>query len=315
MISPIWFEGAAFLLGLIFGSFLNVCIARLPAHESLWKPRSHCRSCRATIAWYDNLPVLSWVLLRGKCRRCGAGISWRYPAVEVAVGLWFYVVAMRLMLMLPSLVSTQTRYQAYAIYPPSFAYNLAVSTVVLGFLLIGLTVMDWQTHTLPNAFTITGIGIGFLLACVRVVFLGSHADEVILHGRNPLSSPGNVVDAGNVVLTGPEHVVLGWLGAVVAAGCLLLVVRWVYLKLRGREGMGLGDAKLLAMIAAFLGFWPAMLALFVGVVLCSAYAVTLMARGKAGAMTRLPLGTFLCLGGLVAALVGTPVIAWYSSLL
>ncbi|QMV17575.1 prepilin peptidase [Granulicella sp. 5B5] len=311
MISPIWFESAAFLLGLIFGSFLNVCISRLPAHESLWKPRSHCRSCGATIAWYDNLPVLSWVLLRAKCRGCGEQISWRYPVVEIAVGVWFALAASKL----ESFIRTRNGSSNWL---PSYYYkgyfDVAIF-LILGFLLIGLMVMDWQTHKLPDVFTWTGIAIGFLLACVRVALLGPHEDEVILHGRNPLSSPGNVVDAGNVVLTGPEHVVLGWLGAVVAAGCLLLVVRWVYMKLRGREGMGLGDAKLLAMIAAFLGFWPAMLALFVGVVTCSAYALVLLARGKAQAATRLPLGTFLCVGGLVAALVGPQLIAWYQSLL
>jgi leader peptidase (prepilin peptidase) / N-methyltransferase len=314
MISPIWFEGAAFLLGLVFGSFLNVCIARLPVHESLWAPRSHCRSCGATIAWYDNLPVLSWVLLRGKCRRCGERISWGYPAVELGVGVWFtrylggwIYDAYSFNFINPDGLNSWSNFTQYAIADLGLA--------IFGFLLIGLMVMDWQTQKLPNAFTITGILIGFLLACVRVVFLGAHQDEVILHGKNPLSSPGNVVDAGNVILTGPEHVVLSWLGAVIAAGGLLLLVSWLYKLVRGREGMGLGDAKLLAMIAAFLGFWPAMLALFLGVVLCSGYALVLMVRGRAGALTRLPLGTFLCLGGLVAALVGTPLIAWYSSLL
>ena len=287
---------AAMVVGLIFGSFLNVCIARLPEHESLWSPRSHCRSCGATIAWYDNVPVLSWVLLRAKCRGCGARISWQYPAVELAVGVWFVVAARVSGTAAASLVA-------------------AVAMAVLGFLLIGLMVMDWQTQRLPNAFTVTGIVIGFLLACVRVALLGPHEDEVLLHGPNPLSSPGNVVDAGNVILTGPEHVVLSWMAAVVGAGCLLLAIRWVYGKLRGREGLGLGDAKLLAMMAAFLGFWPAMLALFAGVVLCSGYALVMMARGRAGAMTRLPLGSFLCVGGMVSALVGTQVIAWYSSLL
>ena len=311
MISPIWFEGAAFLLGLLFGSFLNVCIARLPEHESLWQPRSHCRSCGATIAWYDNLPVLSWVLLRGKCRKCGAGISWRYPAVEVAVGLWFALEAAVWWHLIAAREVQVPLTQAYKTNVTAAIFG----TMVLGFLLMGLMVMDWQTQKLPDVFTVTGVVVGFALACVRVSTLGPHEAEVILHGQNPLSSPGNVVDAGNVVLTGPEHVVLGWLGATVAAGCVLLVVAWLYKKLRGRDGLGFGDAKLLAMIAAFLGFWPAMLALFVGVVTCSLYAVVLMVRGKAQAATRLPLGTFICIGGLVAALAGNQLIAWYSSLL
>lgn len=314
MISPIGLESAAFLLGLIFGSFLNVCISRLPAHESLWRPRSHCRSCEATIAWYDNLPVLSWVLLRGKCRRCGAGISWRYPAVELAVGLWFAK-------FIGGAVAGIVSYHSYWDFvKPGLAWDLKsfipyFSIAVLGFLLMGLMVMDWQTLKLPDAFTWTGIAVGFVLACVRAATLAPHEEDVILHGKNPITSAGSTVDAGNVVLTGPEHVVLGWLGATIAAGCVLLVVGWLYKKARGRDGLGFGDAKLLAMIAAFLGFWPAMLALFGGVVTCSAYALVLLVRGKAQAATRLPLGTFLCVGGLVAALAGPQLIAWYSSLL
>jgi leader peptidase (prepilin peptidase)/N-methyltransferase len=190
-----------------------------------------------------------------------------------------------------------------------------IGLVILGFLLIGLLVMDWQTHTLPDAFTLSGTLIGFVLVCVQSAFLGAHEDEVILHGRNPLSSPGGTVDSGNVVLTGPEHLILGRQLAIVAAAAVVLVIRFAYLKLRGREGLGLGDAKLMAMLAAFLGFWPAMLAFFVGIALCSGYAVTLIARRRATALTRLPLGTFLCLGGLFAALFGAPLIAWYTSLL
>jgi leader peptidase (prepilin peptidase)/N-methyltransferase len=96
---------------------------------------------------------------------------------------------------------------------------------------------------------------------------------------------------------------------------LVLLIRWLYKKLRGKEGLGLGDAKLMAMLAAFLGFWPAILAMFVGVVLCAVYAVTLLARRRADAQTRLPLGTFLSIGGLVAALFGPGIIDWYRLLL
>ena len=311
MLSPFALEIAAFVLGLLFGSFLNVCISRLPLHQSLWSPRSHCPNCHATIRWYDNIPLLSWVLLRAKCRDCKQPISWRYPAVELAIGLLFLACWNNYL---------GARFNAF--YFPhqhiagAFADGLdAFSLAALGFLLIGLLVMDWQTHTLPDAFTLSGTLIGFVLVCVQAAFLGEHEDEVILHGRNPLSSPGGTVDSGNVVLTGPEHLILGRLLAIVAAAAVVLVIRFAYLKLRGREGLGLGDAKLMGMLAAFLGFWPAMLAFFVGIVLCAGYALTLVARRRATALTRLPLGTFLCLGGLFAALAGPQVIAWYQSLL
>jgi leader peptidase (prepilin peptidase)/N-methyltransferase len=207
-------------------------------------------------------------------------------------------------------------------FAPDFAPSLVphdafpmIGIILLGFLLIGLMVMDWRTHKLPDAFTLTGTLIAFMLICCRAVFLGPHEYDLLLKGRNPLTSPGNVVDRGNVILTGPEHLVLGRLLAICAAAGLVLLIRWLYLVVRRREGLGLGDAKLMAMIAGFLGFWPAMLALFVGVVLCSVYAVGLMVRGKAGAVTRLPLGSFLCVGGLVTAVFGPGIIAWYSALL
>ena len=306
MLSPLAFELPAFLLGLLFGSFLNVCISRLPAHQSISKPRSHCPSCLATIRWHDNIPLLSWILLRARCRHCKQPISWRYPAVELAFGLWLAFAADT----------------ALALFTPGIAASAlagrtldTVALAILGFLLIGLLVMDWQTHKLPDAFTLTGTLLGFVLLCVRAVFLGPHEDELLLHGHNPLTSPGNVTDRGNVVLTGPEHLVFGRLLAIVAAASILLLIRLLYQQLRHREGLGLGDVKLIAMIAAFLGFWPAVLALFLGTILCSAYALTLMLRGRANALTRLPLGTFLSIGGLLASLIGPPLIAWYTSLL
>lgn len=312
MLTPIAFEIPAFLLGLLLGSFLNVCISRLPAHNSLSKPRSHCPKCLATIRWYDNVPLLSWILLRARCRKCKMPISWRYPAVELAVGLWFCFIASRIWALGEASEWVDvTNGSPYVLQGFIAFFGIAI----LGFLVIGLLVMDWQTHTLPDAFTLTGIALGFVLICCQAVFLGPHQDEMLLHGRNPLTSPGNVTDRGNVILTGPEHLVLGRLLAVVLAGGILFLIGYIYHHLRHRDGLGVGDAKLAAMIAAFLGFWPAVLALFLGFILCSIYALTLMARGKATLRKRLPLGTFLCIGGLVAALVGTPVIAWYSSLL
>jgi leader peptidase (prepilin peptidase)/N-methyltransferase len=302
MLSSLPFEISAFLLGLLFGSFLNVCISRLPEHRSISKPRSHCPNCLATIRWYDNIPLLSWLILRARCRQCKMTISWRYPVVELAAGIWFLLVTI-------SQISHQPLGTPHVIE--------TIGLAVLGFLLIGLLVMDWQTHTLPDAFTLTGSLIGFVLVCCRAVFLAPGEYDIVLNPRHSLrmSSPGSFVAKGNVFMTGPEHLVLGRLLAIFAAAGIILLIRWLYQLLRHREGLGLGDAKLLAMIAAFLGFWPAVLALFVGVVLCATYALVLILRKKVTAATRLPLGTFLSFGGLIAALVGTPLIAWYSSLL
>ncbi len=303
---PLAFELSAFLLGLLFGSFLNVCISRLPAHQSILKPRSHCPHCLATIRWYDNIPLLSWLLLRAHCRNCKQPIPWRYPAVELSFAVWLAFAARTAFPLLAPGISTN----AFADISVS-----AVSFAILGFLLIGLLVMDWQTHTLPDAFTLTGTLLGFLLTCVRAAYLAPHEYDLLLHGRNPLTSVGGNVDPGNVVLTGSEHLVLGRLLAIAVMAGLLLFLRFAYQTLRHRDGLGLGDIKLAAMLAAFLGFWPAVLAVFLGFILGSLYALTLIARRRATATTRLPLGTFLAIGGLLAALIGTPLIAWYTSLL
>jgi len=310
MLSPLAFELPVFVLGLLFGSFLNVCISRLPDHRSINKPRSHCPHCKQTIRWYDNIPLLSWVLLRARCRHCKAAIPWRYPLVELAIGLWFLEIL--------SLVFTLEMNNVHGLPGPTTNDFIGVAAFgILGFLLIGLIVMDWQTHTLPDAFTLTGTAIGFFLVCVQAIFLAPGEDDIKLNPRHSvrMSSPGSFVAKGNVFLTGSEHLVFGRLAAIVGAALLLLAIRAIYKAIRHREGLGLGDVKLLAMIAAFLGFWPAILALFLGVILTSVYAITLLARRKADAATHLPLGTFLSIGGLIAALFGGPVIAWYSSLL
>ncbi len=311
MTSALPLELAVFFLGLLFGSFLNVCISRLPHGKSISTPRSHCPNCLQTIRWYDNVPLLSWILLARKCRHCKATIPWRYPLVELGTGLWFAVSAALIhhdLLMAP--VANQGSVAVHAVLE-------GIGVSVLGFLLIGLMVMDWQTQILPDSFTLTGTALGFLLACVQAALLAPGEGDIHLSPRHNLrmSSPGSFAAKGDVFLTGAEAIVFGRLAAILAAAGVLLLIRGVYKALRGREGMGLGDAKLLAMIAAFLGFWDSMLSFFVGMIACAAYAVYLLARRKADATTKLPLGSFLAAGGLVTALVGEALLTWYKGLL
>ena len=200
--------------------------------------------------------------------------------------------------------------------PTSAEWIGIVGLAILGFLLIGLMVMDWQTMTLPDAFTLTGIAIGLFLVCTQAIFLGPNEDQVRLTKHSlHLTSPGGVTDNGNVFLTGPESLIFGRIAAICGAALLLLVIRWLYKAVRHREGMGLGDVKLLAMIAAFLGFWPAILSLFIGVFVASLYGVFLLIRGRAIATSKLPFGSFLCVGGLVAAVYGNRLIDMYIALL
>jgi len=242
--------------------------------------------CGHPIRWYDNFPVLSWLLLRGRCCDCNAPISWRYPAVELAVGLWF------------ALAGLQIIYLQLASYNSIGAFSTSrwisegiglISFAILGFLLIGLMVMDWQTQRLPDAFTLPGIAIGFALTCVRAIF---HAPDQI-----------------------PSRLILQRIASIAGAALILLVVRWGYKALRNRDGMGLGDVKLLAMIAAFLGFGPTLLALFFGVLAASVYGIFLVARRRASGESRLALGSFLAAGGLFSALFGPQILACYMDML
>ncbi len=310
MTAQSWFEVVGFAVGLLFGSFLNVCIARLPRHESVVRPGSRCLSCGHAVRWFDNVPVVSWVVLRGKCRDCGARISWRYPAVELGVGAWFAICGRALFVLRLAQVSRLSG-------PNLTEYVDVACLAILGFLLIGLMVMDWQTQRLPNAFTLTGIGIELALTCVRAAFLASGEGDVVLNTTHQLrmSSPGSSQSLGNVFMTGTEAMVLGRAAAIAGAALLLLTTRWAYEALRKQEGMGLGDVKLLAMIAAFLGFGESLLALFVGVMAAAAYGVALLARGKSAGATKLPFGSFLAAGGLVTALYGRAVVNWYLALM
>jgi leader peptidase (prepilin peptidase)/N-methyltransferase len=311
--SPFFFELVGFLLGLLFGSFLNVCISRLPEHESIVTPRSRCMACGHTIRWYDNVPILSWLVLRGRCRDCKAGISWRYPAVELAVGVWFWM----------SVGSTLSHWGRAHDFGGTFSASdvpsvvAAIAFAILGFLLIGLMVMDWQTQRLPDAFTLTGIAIGFVLTCAQAFFLASGQGDIVLNSTHQLrlSSPGSFAAQGNVFLTGAEALVMGRIAAIAGAALLLLGIRWIYKVVRKRDGMGLGDVKLLAMIAAFLGFGESLVALFAGVLAASVYGLVLMVRGKAGGATKLPLGSFIAAGGLFASLFGPAMVEWYTGLL
>jgi leader peptidase (prepilin peptidase)/N-methyltransferase len=314
MLSPLLFELPAFLIGLLFGSFLNVCIARLPYHESVLKPRSHCPRCLHAIRWYDNVPLLSWLILRRRCRDCRATIPWRYPLVELFVGYWFLHASFRIWLAFYPDINDDT---VRSIHFSTPIIMDALGIAILGFLLIGLLVMDWQTHSLPDAFTLTGAAIGVFLVCVQAIFLAPDEAAIHLDPNHSLrmSSPGSFVERGNVFLTGPEHLIFGRIVAILGAALIPFLIRWLYKVIQGHHGLGLGDVKLMAMIAAFMGFWPAVLAFVLGCFFIFPYALFLLFTKRANRMTQLPFGSFLAAGGLATALFGPPLLDWYRSFL
>jgi leader peptidase (prepilin peptidase)/N-methyltransferase len=242
------------LAGLMIGSFLNVCIYRLPRRESIVWPASRCTSCNRPLAWFENVPVIGWLALRGRCRTCGSRISAIYPLVELTTGVVFAGGAL-----------------VYGLSPLVFV-RLAFASA-----LIVLFVIDLQHRILPNVITLPGIAAGFAAS----LFLPP-----------------------------------GWLSSligIVAGGGILFAIAEAYYRLRGIEGLGMGDVKMLAMIGAVLG-WPLMLltlvfASFAG----SVVGVGLMASGRGGMQAALPFGTFLALGALVAAVAGDPILTWYLS--
>ena len=244
---------AAAVLGFTVGSFLNVCIHRIPRGESIAWPGSHCPKCQHPLRWYDNVPVFSYLALLGRCRYCREPISPRYPIVELVTGLMFAGLVM--------------------LYPPGL---LLAIRLLFGCALIVLFAIDLDHHILPNVITVPGILIGFALSFV-----------------------------------GPP----GWkssLLGIVLGGGIPFAIAWTYEKVRGHEGLGMGDVKMLAMIGAFLG-WPLMLlslvlASFTGSIVGAGF----IAAGK-GARYALPFGTFLAVGALASVVAGDAILAWYLS--
>jgi len=210
---------AIFALGLAFGSFLNVCIYRLPLDLSVVKPRSACPHCKRPIAFYDNLPVLSWLILRGRCRHCKTKISARYLFVELLTG---------------------------ALFLGCYAYfGLTLATLkycIFGFLILGLIFTDAETKLLPDKLTLPGLALGLLFSLLVPVH--DMASQFLPGVLNlPISS-----DISGHLFSLLDSLLGAALGASFIYGAGAAYLRW-----RGTEGMGFGDVKLMAMVGAFLG--------------------------------------------------------------
>jgi leader peptidase (prepilin peptidase)/N-methyltransferase len=255
----------ALVFGLLIGSFLNVCIHRWPRGRSVVRPRSHCVRCRKTIAWYDNIPVVSYILLRGRCRYCGRPISARYPAVELATGLAFFWFVWRL--------------------GPTIA---AAKLCVLAAILIALIFSDLEKRILPDELTLGGTLVGLAFAA----FVPLHDESAMglfwLAGLNPT---GRALWLATAAVGAAVPAIFLWGGG------------WLYMKVRGREGLGLGDVKLMVMVGAFLGLQLALGTLLWGSIAGSVISVLYIWLAKKDASTyQLPFGTFLGLAGLAIAL-------------
>lgn len=240
------------VLGLIVGSFLNVCIYRLPRRQSINWPGSRCTACDRPLSWYENIPVVSWVALRGRCRTCGERISVMYPLVELITGALFVA--------------------GYLIYgwTPLLAVRLAFACAM-----VVLFAIDLRHHILPNVITVPGIVIGFVLSLVLPPYWKSS------------------------------------LIGLIAGGGVLFAIAEAYYRLRGNEGLGMGDVKMLAMIGAFLGWELMLVTLVLASFAGSLIGIGVIALGRGGMKAALPFGTFLAVGALTAAVVGREIVDWY----
>jgi leader peptidase (prepilin peptidase)/N-methyltransferase len=247
---------AAALAGLVVGSFLNVVAHRLPRGESLAFPGSRCPSCGAPIAAYDNVPVLSWIVLRGRCRSCGAKIALRYPALELSNAILWAAV--------------------FRLAPTWWDFATGIFLCSAG---LALLAIDAEFQILPDLITLPGIAVGLVLAIGSV-------------RRTPLTA---------------------LIGAALGAGGLFLLA-FLYEKIAGQEGMGLGDVKMLGMIGALLGPAGVLVTVLAASLSGSVVGIALMiARGADGKM-RLPFGVFLAIGAIGAWFFGDPLVARYRSL-
>ena len=301
-----FFAAAIFLFGLAFGSFLNVCIYRLPLGLSIVAPRSACPKCKHPIAFYDNLPVLSWLILRGRCRQCKVRISPRYPLIELLTGVLFVV--------------------CY------WYFGLSLSTLkycTFAFLLLGLIFTDAATKILPDKLTLPGIALGLMFSLII-----------------PVNDVASQLLPGLVNLPFSDGVALrmlslldALLGAAVGAS-FIYGAGVMYLRWRGIEGMGFGDVKLMGMVGAFLGVKLTIFTIFTASLAGSLFGITTMlivwlkrtrrfkrlaeasaARRRAWQSAQMvlryyqmPFGVFLGSMAFVALFFGNDFIQWYRGL-
>ena len=268
----------AALFGLIIGSFLNVCIVRIPGRKSIVMPASACPNCGAAIRPWDNIPVVSWLLLGGKCRACKTPISWMYPVVELLTAALFWAC-----------------YYAFGLTTE------ALKWAIFSALMIVLVFTDLRERILPDVVNYSGFAVGLALSLVT-----KPADGAALWLANRVFDfppPSPVISLADALL-----------GAAFGSGMLWLVAE-IYFRMRGREGMGFGDVKMMLMAGAFLGLKRTLLTILAGSVLGSVLGLAFMLARRKGSDYELPFGSFLGMAAVLVMFFGTPLVNWYLSLM
>jgi leader peptidase (prepilin peptidase)/N-methyltransferase len=266
-----------FAFGLTIGSFLNVCILRIPEGKSIVLPPSACPKCGEGIRAYDNIPVASYILLGGKCRACKTPISPIYPLVELLTGLLFVAC-----------------FWAFGFTPD------ALKWCIFSAIMIVLVFTDLRERILPDVVNFVGLGIGLVLSLFT-----KRVDGSVLWLTQVF------------MLHAPPHRLLPLLDALLGAaagGGLLWIVMELYFRLRHREGMGLGDVKMMLMVGAFLGAKGTLLTIFAGSLLGTLLGMAFMVSRHKTRDYELPFGTFLGMAALLVVFFGAHFVNWYQSL-
>jgi leader peptidase (prepilin peptidase)/N-methyltransferase len=250
-------NGFIFFIGMCIGSFLNVCIYRIPAGKSIVRPASACPKCGAVIRWYDNIPLLSYLILRGRCRGCDTRISIRYPIIEVLCGLFAMTCGLQ-----------------YGYGLPALVYFILIAALLV------ITFIDIDHRIIPDIISLPGIPLGFI--CSFLLPQLKWSDSLI---------------------------------GILAGGGSLLAVAWGYQLITGKDGMGGGDVKLLAMIGAFLGWKGVLFTIMASSLIGTVIGVVLMMRSGKDMKMAVPFGPFLATGAIIYIFWGPRLVEWYFNLL
>jgi len=267
------YSAAVALFGLALGSFLNVCIFRLPAGESIITPRSHCPGCGKLIHWYDNIPLLSYIALRAECRHCHKRISPIYPAVEILTALVLVLCFRRFSL------------------TPEF-----VKASVLAMLLIILIFTDLTERRIPHPVTILGMGLGLVLSFVIPV---DPRPVDWLLGRT------------GIFVAGPFSSLLGSIAGACVGGGLFYAVAEAFYRITGKEGLGFGDVMMMLMVGTFFGVPLTLLTILVGSLIGTVVALPLELSHTRLRHHAWPFGSFLGIGALLATIWGQEALQAY----
>ena len=268
-----------FIFGGLVGSFLNVVIHRVPREESIVFPNSTCPKCKNPIKPYDNLPILSWLLLGGKCRNCQEKISPRYPAVELLTALLFVL----------------------TFWAIGFNAFLPICLIFVA-TMVSLIFIDAEHMILPNVINFPLLGLALLIRILYPIFFGAEYFADLRHA--PLSAMQNLP----IWLVSLIGAVLGGL----VGGGFLWAIGEIWKRLRGVDAMGLGDVKMMFAVGALLGWRLTILSLFLGAFSGAIIGILVVSRQKDKDMqTQIPFGIFLGIGSIIALLFGEQIIGWY----